>query len=597
MCGIHGIIYFKKVDQQDLQKKISMMLDITKHRAPNESEIIIFDQAGLGTGRLAIIAPAEHSTIQSNTEDRKYALFNGEIVNYRDLRSFLKHSQIKKQTDSAIILPLFKEFGQNFIKKLAGMFAIAIYDQQNNKLQLWRDPLGIKPLYYYRSKDGIIFSSEVKAIYTVLDVKPEVDFAAVDHILRYRFHPGQSTIFPEIKRVLPGETVIFEKNKIKRSRYWTLIPNKKRLNSNIRVEQFREFLVKIISEHAQADIKGGFFVSGGLDSSLITAIALKLFSPYRTPISIKFLPQSVVDEEYGKLLERFLKTRFKWVIITDSIARQTLIELVQYIDEPLENPIHIGTYLMGKHARELGIKSVLTGDGSDEFFLGYERIGCWFNNPSSKPSTAYERSLRYKNLLCTMKPDEANELYNDEVVNSFEPILDSFNRKIEPFKNIDQVLLFERLDHLSEYHNMRLDRMTMAHGVEAKVPFEDHRLVEYTLQIPLSILFGANGKEWLREVARPWIPSEILNRPKIHFPSLPDQWLSGRGAKWTAEILLDKGAYTRKWIKHRILERYIKEHKDKIHKHGRLLWALIVLELWLKNLSRWQLSSIKIERR
>ena len=135
---------------------------------------------------------------------------------------------------------------------------------------------------------------------------------------------------------------------------------------------------------------------------------------------------------------------------------------------------------------------------------------------------------------------------------------------------------------------MRLDRMTMAWGIEAKVPFLDHRLIEYSSRIPLKKLFGTTGKEWLQAMAMPYLPQEILYRPKVRFPSLPDQWLSGVGIKWATEILLDHDAQTRKWIKSSVLEQYIKEHKNKICSRGRLLWALIVLELWLQNLSRWR---------
>lgn len=585
MCGIHGIVYFNKVSPGILQSRITSMLNITKHRGPDQKDIKIFAQAALGMNRLAIVAPFEHSTIQSLERDQKYAVFNGEIVNHLKLRKLLQHPPINQHSDSAVILPLFKEFGQKFIEKLAGMFAIAIYDQQSNRLQLWRDPLGVKPLYYYHSKDCVIFSSEIKAVYAVMDNTPEVDFAAIDHILRYRFHPGQSTVFPQIKRVLPGETVIFERDKILHKRYWTLSSNKKELDHGVQIEQFRELLTHIIAEYTKADVKGGFFVSGGLDSSLITSIGLKTASnsAFKQPISIKFSPKAVVDEEYGALLEKFLGTKFEWVTITDSLARETLMHLVSFIDEPLENPIHVGTYLMAQRAKELGIKSILTGDGSDEFFLGYKRIGYWFHNSVVDPSSSYPK------LLWTMTPDEASDLYTREAITSTRPIIDSFDHPIEPFKNLDQVLQFERLDHLSEYHNMRVDRMTMAHGVEARVPFEDHRLVEYTLQVPLMTLFGQGGKEWLSKVSRPWVPQAILNRPKVHFPSLSDQWLLGEGAKWAGEILLDHQAHTRKWLNPKVVERYIKEHKEKIHSRGRLLWALIVLELWLQNLSQWRI--------
>lgn len=582
MCSIEGIIHFNSVPREELVNKIGIMQRLTRHRGPDQSDILVFDQAALGTSRLAIVAPNENSTIQATELDGRYALFNGEIVNHRQLRKFLNDPPTDKYCDSALILPLFKEHGESFVQKLAGMFAIAIYDQPTNRLQLWRDPLGVKPLYYHHSKDSVIFSSEAKAIYAVMDNSPEVDFAALDHILRYRFHPGQSTVFPSIKRVLPGETVTFEGNRVSSRRYWSLTPNKTESDPRFQIEQFRDLLTDIVEEYAQADVKGGFFVSGGLDSSLVTAIALQTPSPYRTPISIRFSPKSVVDEKYAKLLEDFLGTQFEWVTITDSIARQALTELVTYIDEPLENPIHVGTYLMAKRARELGIKSVLTGDGSDEFFLGYERMACWLNGSSSDPNTTYLK------LLPTMKREQAAELYKEEATTLTRSITDSFDRPVESFENIDQVLLFERLDHLSEDHNMRLDRMTMAHGVEARVPFEDHRLVEFTLQIPVRNLFGASAKEWLGQAAKPWVPPEITNRPKVHFPSLPDQWLSGEGAEWAAEVLLDHGACTRAWIKPDALEGYINEHKNQEHSHGRLLWGLMVLELWLQNLPNWR---------
>ena len=581
MCSINGIIYFNRVSRKELQDKICKMQEITKHRGPDQSDILLLDQAVLGISRLAIIAPTDNSTIKSMEIDKKYVVFNGEIVNYKKLRKLLNDPSINQKSDSALILPLFKKLGQNFIKELAGMFAIGVYDELNNRLQLWRDPLGIKPLYYYQSKNCIIFSSEIKAIYTVMDSEPELDFAALDHILRFRFQPGRSSVFPEIKKVLPGETIVFKKIGISSERYWKLVPNEISLNPKIQIEQFRNLLAQVIEEHAQADVPGGFFTSGGLDSSLVTSIALKVSSSsYKQPISIKFSPHSVVDEKYGQLLEKYLKTRFEWVTITDSIARQTLMELVRYIDEPLENPIHIGTYLMAKRARDLGIKSILTGDGSDEFFLGYERHGCWFKSPN--PTRDYPK------LHWTMKPEEAKEFYTHDANASIRPMVDCLNQKIEPFLNMEQALLFERGERLAEYHNMRLDRMTMAHGVEAKVPFLDHRIVEYALQIPVATLFGKSGKEWLQQVAKPWLPPEIMNRSKVLFPSLPDQWLSGNGAKWTAEILLSPNAYTRKWIKPRVLERYIVEHQNKIHSRGKLLWALVVLELWIQQLSLWR---------
>lgn len=580
MCGIHVVIHFKGVSPAQIQGEINTMLNRAQHRGPDQSDIAILgNQAALGMNRLSIVAPNERSTIQISAGN--YAVFNGEIVNHRRLRDGLQHPSTS-QSDSAVILPLLEEQGEDSIKQLAGMFAIGVHNLYEGKVQLWRDPLGVKPLYYYQSNDRVIVSSEVKSIYAVMPHEPEIDFAALDHILRYRFQPGRTTVFPDIQRVLPGQTVVFNQGEVSRRQFWNLETNRTELAPDIGIDQFRKLLVQVIQEHTQADVPGGFFVSGGLDSSLVTAIAFREASDssFRQPISLRFSPKSVVDEGYARILEKSLKTKFEWVDISDELARQTLVELVPFMDEPLENPIHVGTYLMAKRAHDLGIKTVLTGDGSDEFFLGYERHANWFNNPNSIKN--------YPKLNWTMKPEEAKELYTPEAAAAVKPMIDSFGDPVEPFLTMNKALVFERRERLPEYHNMRLDRMTMAHGVEARVPFLDHRIVDYSLQIPVETLFGDSGKGWLQQVAKPWLPSEILNRPKVLFPSLPDQWLLGEGAGWAAEILLDPAAQTHKWLKPNIVEKYIKEHKDQTHLRGKQLWAMVALELWLKNQSKWK---------
>lgn len=303
-------------------------------------------------------------------------------------------------------------------------------------------------------------------------------------------------------------------------------------------------------------------------------------SRYTQPISLRFLPNPVADEEYAKLLEAYLKKKFEWVTVSDSLARAALEELIPFLDEPLENPIHVGTYLMAKRARELGIKTVITGDGSDEFFLGYERHTHWFKNPNPAAS--------YPSLCWTMRPEEADQLYPPLAKESIRPMIDGFGREIEPILDMTSALQFERMERLTQYHNMRLDRMTMAHGIEAKVPFQDHRIIEYSLRIPPHILIGRTGKEWLQEAARPYLPEEIINRKKVMFPSLPDQWLSDEGSKWAAEILLDSDARIHKWVRPDVLEKYIDEHAHETHLRGKLLWALLTQELWLQNLKKWR---------
>lgn len=578
MCGINGIVDFEGRSSEDLEDKINVMQQITAHRGPDGSHTVMLNGAILGMHRLAIVAPETPSTVQVTSNQALFAVFNGEIVNHVALRNILRSPPDITEGDSAIILPMMEQFGERYVEQLAGMFAIAIYDPQKRVLQLSRDPLGIKPLYYSNIDGRVIFSSEVKAIHAAMDIAPEVDFSALDDCLKYRFHPGRETVFPNIKRVLPGETVKFQNGEESHHQYWMLRPNTKILEPEVqskKTETFRELLMQIVRENTRADVKGGFFVSGGLDSSLITAMALGTDSPYRVPFSLKFTPNPVQDEPFAELLEKHLGTAFEWVEITDSTARETLEAAVDFMDEPLENPIHIGTYLLGKRARELGIKSVLTGDGSDEFFIGYDRHRPWFDKKANP-------SVEYPPYLWTLTPYAANELYTEEAKSKIRLMIGYSGEPVEPFTDIDHALTFERFDRLTEYHCNRLDRMTMAHGVEARVPFLDRRVVEFALEIPHSQLIGTSGKEFLQTVARPFLPPEILHRPKIHFPSLADQWTSGKGVDWVSNILLDDGALTRRWIKPNILVRYIQEHETKNQRHGRLLWALVTLELWLQ---------------
>lgn len=587
MCGINGIIDFNGRDSGDLSLKISLMQQAIKHRGPDDSEAVVFEKAAFGMNRLAIVAPEVRSTVQSTRDHIRFAVFNGEIVNHVELRKGLKDAPGIDLGDSAVILPLFEQLGENYVEKLAGMFAIAIYDRLNNTLHLWRDPLGIKPLYYSHSDGRVVFSSEAKAVHAVADHVEDVDFSAIDDCLKYRFHPGRSTVFPSIQRVLPGETVAFQENKESHRQYWKLRPNDKASEAREgerKAEEFRRLLMRIVQENTKADVKGGFFVSGGLDSSLIAAMGLQLDSSYQQAISLKFTPNAVEDEPYAELLEKHLDTRLEWVDVSDEIARKTLEEAVAFMDEPLENPIHIGTYLLAKRAQELGIRSVLTGDGSDEFFIGYNRHKPWFEKGANP-------TVEYPPRLWALSPQGADELYTDEAKSKVRPMRDYSGELVEPFTNVDQALQFERFDRLTEYHCNRLDRMTMARGVEARVPFLDHRIVDFSLQIPHTGIVGASGKQFLQAVAKPFLPDEILYRAKVHFPSLVDQWTSGEGAVWASDILLDDDALTRKWIKPDVLARYIQENDMKKQSHGRVIWALATLELWMRHSStQWKKS-------
>lgn len=440
---------------------------------------------------------------------------------------------------------------------------------------------GVKPLYYYLNDEYFIFASEIKAVYSAMDYKPDVNYDAIDNILRYSFNPGRSTSICEIKKVLPGEKVTVCNGNIKFEKYWELkqninykeISEKEEKN---KILEFKELLNKVVTENAYSDVPGGFFLSGGLDSSLITAISLQNNnSNYHTPISIRFSPNSVDDEKYVNILEKHFNKKVEWVDITPEVAIESMNELVKFLDEPLENPTHIGTYLMSKKARELGLKTVLTGDGADELFIGYERQVCWLNSKNPKKV--------YPSLSCKIPKTTIEMLYNSEFSEKVK------NKKYIPeiIDNINDALYYERYERLPEYHNMRLDRMTMAHGIEAKVPFQDYRIADYSFKLSIEELTKGIRKGWLKEVAKDWLPEEVIYRKKAIFPSLPNEWLTGNGINFAKSLLLNSNSKISVYLNQKTIKKLIEEHESKKEKHGKELWALIVLELWLRNLENW----------
>ena len=578
MCGIHGFVGYEGRPAGWVHQRVRRMMAVAAHRGPDDQEVVSVAGAVFGFSRLSIVAPTRRDLVHRDPRRSRIAVFNGEIVNHAALRRSLDVPG--DASDGAVILPLYGRFGAGFAQKLAGMFAIAIYDERAGVLELVRDPLGIKPLYYHLSAEGLIFSSEVKSIYAALDAAPEPEFPALDHFLTHRFHSGLTTVFPQIWRVPPGSRVTFSDGALRQATYWSS-KNQVEACSPLDSDELAEFYRELIGEYCQADVRGGFFVSGGLDSSLVTAVAMQQQTAFRTPISIRFSPTTVEDEAYARLLETRLDTPFEWVDISDETARQALCELVPRLDEPLENPIHVGTFLMAKRARELGVKTVLTGDGSDEFFLGYDRHAVWFDGKG-------DAAQRYANMIWTLSPADAQALYRPDAYATRAPMTSYDGTALSSIDSTGLMLEYERIDRLVEYHCMRLDRMTMGCSVEARVPFLDHRLVEKVLAIPHSELFGGGGKAVLQKIAERWVPAEIIRRKKVHFPSLPDQWLRGAGLTWAKEILLDPGARIAAWINIAALERYLRQHGDGTRNRGRILWSLAVLELWCRGLRHWR---------
>lgn len=586
MCGISGIISFENTPDKKLEEKIHIMNAITKHRGPDTSEVKVSEAVALGVNRLAIVGVSDNTAIYTTSTNFADIIYTGEIVNSRTIADKFSLEVNGKTCDGAVIAPLYEKMGSVFVEELAGMFAIAMYDRELGELHLMRDTSGIKPLYYSVSGDSVYFASEIKAIQAVIGEPVAISFSALSNIMRYRFNAGVTTIFPSIKRVLPSQYIKISQGKICKHFFSekTFDQTSPRLlgarygnkNDNISICDFRNILRDVILENTRADVNGGVFVSGGLDSSAIASIAKQYDTPYKTLISINFEPQSVNDEVYGRHLEEHLETPFEWVTIRPEDARKNLEELVFYLDEPLENPTHVGTYMMAKRANDLGLKTVLTGDGADEYFLGYERFGSLFGRGQDISFSKYTQQL------WSLDSSIFQDLFTPKGHGLLESQGNGSRKSIQRFHSIHEILRLEQTERLPEYHCMRLDRMTMAWGVEARVPFLDRRVTEFSNKIDPSIRYGQGGKDWLKEVVAPFLPKSIVERKKDFFPSLPGHWIREGGVDWASEILLAENNEICEFLNQAALERWIKQHQNGTQDYGRILWACLVLELWLR---------------
>ena len=576
MSSIFGIIHNDEMDGEIVRNKMETMCELTKHRGFNQKDMALYRKVALGVNSL--FETDKQRTIGFANDC--YCILHGTIVNFNNFTDDICSTECSSSAFSF----LYAKYGSDFVKKLSGAFVLAIYDEKDNSLHLWRDQLGVELLYYYHQGNTLIFATEIKAIYSILDEKPAISFSALDDILRYRVvYSDNDTVFVQIKKVMPGEHVIFKNGNVKRDQYWELEANAQHIDKTNKqkqadVEEFTELFEKVMKQYLKGEVFGGFFTSGGLDSSLINAASFQLGSKnYTQPITMRFSPNPVSDEEYCLMLEKIFNVKFEWVDLTDEIARKTLVEISTFQDEPVEAPGQIGTYLMAQRARELGIKSIITGDGSDEIFLGYYRYTIWENTTDKR---------RYNSLIRTMSSVDADFIYNDTAKEA----LNSKKYAPEQVKNIDEALVYERRFHFPQNHGARLDIMTMANGIEVRTPLLDNRIVEFTFKLSTKELLGGIGKRFLKSVAAKYLPQNLIHRNKQVFPSLPSQWLRDSGIAFAKEILLDSSSYSSRFFKKDALEDLINKHASGERDIGRALWGIMTVDLWYENLKNWNIK-------
>ena len=619
MCGIVGIV---ELDRRETvsEPRLRLMRDVLRHRGPDGEGLFLDGPVGLGHRRLSIVDVAGGHQPMANEDSTAWIVFNGEIYNHASLRPGLeaRGHRYATRSDTETILHLYEEEGERCVERLQGMFAFAVWDRARQRLLLARDRLGIKPLYYALSGDELLFASEVKALLAVQRGRPRCNAAALPEFLATRFVSGEETLFEGVRKLRPGHVLSWSAAEgMRQRRYWRLPGGPDDAPSTLeeRAQDVRARLTEAVRSHLMSDVPLGVFLSGGLDSSGLAALMAPLVGePIRT-FSVGFADPRANELPYARLVAQAVGAEHREVVVTPEDFIGALPRLIWHEDEPIAFPSSVPLYFVSRLARE-HVKVVLTGEGADELFLGYnwyrvtawnERLGrpYWRLVPQGlreqvrrligglpRPARRYAersflalspgpRGLFYENFAVFGETHQRGLLADGGLLAARDPYAEQIRCYEEAFGGP-----LERMSHadLQTYLVrllMKQDQMSMAASVESRVPFLDHELVEHVAAMPGRFkLRGLETKAVLRAALRDVVPPAILTRRKMGFPVPVGTWFSDGFWPIVQEFVLGPRALRRGWFQPPALRRLAEDHRSGRARNGDRLWLLVNLEIW-----------------
>lgn len=582
MCGIFGIVGKQPLDFPDLMKKMGARL---AHRGPDDEGFYSDSQVMLGNRRLSIIDVAHGKQPMFSDDLSIIVVQNGEIYNYVELRQELKNRGVCFRTDSdtEVILRLYEADGVEFVKKLNGMFAIAIWDRNTRSMHLYRDRLGIKPLFYCDTESGVCFASEIKALLAIgVPVIPRIE--AIHHYLSFNFVPPSMTMFDGIENVPAGGAVTIADGKLTHWQWWQPSFVTAQKSDEEWIEEFKDTLSDAVRIHLRSDVEVGAFLSGGVDSSSVVALAAKHVKPPMHSFSIGFKEARFDESGYARqVAEQYHTEHHNAVLSSEMISLWP--KVIYHCEQPHGDASFIPTYALSQMAAQK-VKVVVTGDGSDELFAGYERYAAFMEKHSSDKNEEFEHAYFANQGLLTHA--EKLGLYTSEWQKYFEP-LHSFDLMQKDFAEVRSLYPVNRMSWidmkwlLPGNNLVKPDRMGMAVGLEARVPFLDNRMIDLALSMPSSLkLKGSSGKYILKEAMRDHLSQEILHRPKQMFTVPIGEWFKARLAPMLGEVLLSERAMGRGLFEYAAIQRLVTEHVNGHANNTRILRALVALEIWCR---------------
>jgi asparagine synthase (glutamine-hydrolysing) len=622
MCGICGI-YGATGLPEDARALTRAMCDVIIHRGPDEDGYYADGPISLGMRRLSIIDLATGRQPIHNEDKTIWVVYNGEIFNFPTLKPELsaRGHRFYTNADTEVIVHLYEEYGEDFVSHLNGMFAIALWDAKNRKLVLTRDRLGIKPLHYAWEGGRLLFGSEIKSLLRA-GVSREIDPEALSRFFTFEYVPAPDSIFTAIKKIPPGHLMTVRDGKTDIRRYWDVHYSETKIAARPEAEYIEEIAARLresVRLRLLSDVPLGVFLSGGIDSSAVTALMSETAGGRVKSFSIGFKEKTFDELDYARIVaDRFGTEHTEFVVDSGQVAG-LVPTLMEYLDEPLADASIIPTYVISKLARQY-VTVALAGDGGDELFGGYDtykafkvarmyrkipgflRRGLIGPAVRKLPASAKRLSFEFKAKKFTTGAEFPYEIANTLwwgaysparkarllsadlrarlSADPFAPIADqaAFTRAADP---LDRLAYLDLKLYLQDDLLVKVDRMSMANSLEIRTPFLDYTFVEFAATIPSRLkLKGMASKYILKKALASRLPREILTKKKIGFDIPLGPWLRNELRSFALDTLTPERLKRHGYFDPAFVQKILDEHMAGSHNHRQLLWPLIIFQFW-----------------
>jgi len=619
MCGICGQYNFGS-QAPVLRHDIERMTRSIIHRGPDDEGYYIAGPLGFGFRRLSIIDLEGGHQPMADREESTWVVFNGEIYNFPELRRELEaHGHVfRTRCDTEVIIHGYKQWGDEVLNHLNGMFGLAIWDARKQRLVIARDPFGIKLVYYRVDSNRVYFGSEIRAVVAATDEKADVDPVSLNLFLRYRYTPSPFTMFDGVRKLAPGTMLTFEQGSYCLRRWYRYkpVPFSPTKSVGEAKEELIELYKRSMKRQLLSDVSLGLLLSGGVDSGLLLALMNLYGNSWRT-YSVGY-GTSFADDELADAADTAARfsSQHTAVMLDRKTFEEALPNIVSCLEEPIASSSIVPMYFVCKRARE-DVKVALMGQGPDELFGGYRRHlgvrygGYWGGSPLwvrtaiASAITALprnetlkrgihsldipERIRRYQHVLSLLPGEQLDGLFQEGMLpaDAGDKILECWEDLVPLMDETDELGGFQFLELRSTLPDellMYADKLSMAHGLEVRVPYLDKEIVEYTERLPSKLKVRNGSRKWLhREACKALLPAAILRRKKRGFGvNVVDEWFRGAARRKMEDILLDPESRMYNFLRPSAVQEILEQHRSGQNDNHKILFSLVVFEEWLR---------------